>query len=821
MRYLKNILPIICLCISIAFFTGCGGKKITDEIVINELMASNRTGLLSENNKPSDWIELKNTSGDTLNLKGYGLRVVKSQSDSVGKNKKDKEPAEWRFPEVRIPAGECMVVFAEKQKDTDSIKSLTANLKLPKEGGTVQFVNPRGKVLTEVSYGVLNTDQSLSRQPDSTYVATYLQSPGFENTPQGYESAQALMDKQRKGPLLIWEVMAHEKGSNENWVELKNVSDKEVNLSDYSLAKKTGKDQGWKLPSKTLKPGELITFRLAGRKANPYNSQHAKIKLGDGETIVLLKNGKFKDGVNAVLTFPGVSIGRAEGKPGFFYYSTPTRNEENGKEAKRFIAPEPELNLKPGVYPKDKKLSLRLKDGSRKVHYTLDGSAPTSSSQVIKDSIVISKGTTVRMYAEGDSTSLRSKGVTATYLPGVEHDLAVVNITVNNGDLYDYNRGIYAKGPGYSPEWPHKGANFWQKWTRNAQVEFLDGKEGFSTGCGLMIFGGFSRYEDKKSFRLKFRPEYGDAEVDYDFFDNGEPMELEDLVLRAGAQDYNRCMIRDEFFTGLLKPESPAILTQLYRPVALYINAEYFGLYYLREKIDRHFVSRKLNVPSDSITIVMSRYIEEGDGNSYHHLMNYVKSHDLSKKENYDYVRNLVDLEGLIDFKLGEIYSGNSDVGNVRYVRSTAPESDKKWHFVYYDLDASWIGYKPSVEYYLSTGGGAADSGVAIHNILINRLLQNKEFRELFLQRLSHHLTKTFSKENATAYFDMLVEKIRPEMKRNCERWPQLSYEQWEKNIGDFRSKFEKKPQVILDEIRQYLSVTDAENKKYFGHLGY
>ena len=43
----------------------------------------------------------------------------------------------------------------------------------------------------------------------------------------------------------------------------------------------------------------------------------------------------------------------------------------------------------------------------------------------------------------------------------------------------------------------------------------------------------------------------------------------------------------------------------------------------------------------------------------------------------------------------------------------------------------------------------------------------------------------------------------------------------WEKNIADFRKKFATKPKAMLDDLRKYLSITEAENKKDFGDLGF
>lgn len=842
-----NLLVIAgALTLVITAMVSCSGRervRETYDIVINEIMASNRSGLLNAKGKTWDWIELKNNSADSINLKGFQLAVVKHKRDSVSNDTRE-EVTKWEFPDVTIQGNECLVVFADKKKKKDGksdisegpdelkktekkeqsakgkkkVKDLRADFNLPKEGATLQFLSPNGDVISEVSYGRLHPDQAYARRDSTTFEPTYFPSPGFDNTKEGYEKAVETMDSQRTDPLKIWEVMSRASESGGNWIELKNTGNTEINLSAYSLSKKLGKNEDYHtLPEETLQPGQIITLQLSGT----VGQRQVPFKLGKAETIFLSKDGKFVDGVCAKATPIGTSIGRANDSKGFFYYSTPTRGKENG-EGKRYIAAMPAFNRKPGVYAREKKLCLKLKDRHAKVHYTTDGSTPTLSSPLLKDSLVIEKSTTVRTLAEGDTTSLKSPVSTNTFLIGNDHQMAVMNITVKNGDLYNHNNGIYANGPGYDPEWPHMGANYWKKWVKPAHVEFFDGKEGFSTDCGLKIFGGFSRAEPKKSFCLKFKGRYGNSRIDYDFFGNGESMELKDLVLRSGSQDYNRCMLRDEFFTSLMQSGSPTLLTQLYRPVALYINAEYFGLYYIREKIDKHFVSRKLDIPTDSINIIMSiGYNEEGPKVNYNHIMQYVGSHDMAVKENYEYMKNNVDLQGLIDYKIGVIYSGNTDVGNIRYARSTHPRSDKKWHFIFYDQDVAWVGLKPTAEYYLAVGPGASPNNGNHHNKMINRLLANPEFRAMFLQRLSHHLTNTISEKNATAAFDRLVARIKPEMKRNCQRWPQLSYKTWEKNIDDFRAKFKDKPKVVLDGVRAYLKVTPEEEKKYFAHLGY
>jgi len=81
---------------------------------------------------------------------------------------------------------------------------------------------------------------------------------------------------------------------------------------------------------------------------------------------------------------------------------------------------------------------------------------------------------------------------------------------------------------------------------------------------------------------------------------------------------------------------------------------------------------------------------------------------------------------------------------------------------------------------------------------------------------------KTFSAKNATTVFDNLINTIKPEMVRNCERWSNLmSYSKWESNVEEFREKFQDRDKDMLNDLREVLKITDEENAKYFADLGF
>ena len=90
----KISLIIIC---SLILFAISGYSQ---QIVINEVMASNSTVLTDEDGDYPDWIELYNSGVEDININNWGI------SDS--KN----NPFKWGFPDVTLTPGQFLVIFA-------------------------------------------------------------------------------------------------------------------------------------------------------------------------------------------------------------------------------------------------------------------------------------------------------------------------------------------------------------------------------------------------------------------------------------------------------------------------------------------------------------------------------------------------------------------------------------------------------------------------------------------------------------------------------------------------------------------------------------
>ena len=111
-----------CLFFGLAFGCGCSQKQSEESnaIVINEFLASNQSGLEDEDGTKGDWIELKNTSDESVSLGGWSLT-----DDATIPNK-------WNFPDVVIGPQAYVVVFASG-KDRKAT-TLHANFKLSSSG---------------------------------------------------------------------------------------------------------------------------------------------------------------------------------------------------------------------------------------------------------------------------------------------------------------------------------------------------------------------------------------------------------------------------------------------------------------------------------------------------------------------------------------------------------------------------------------------------------------------------------------------------------------------------------------------------------------
>jgi hypothetical protein len=96
--------------------------QASGDIVINEFVASNTSGLQDEDGDTSDWIELYNGGVSPVNLGGWAL------SDDAG------EPDKWIVPNRTLDPGDYLVLFASGKNRTSASGELHTSFRLSAAG---------------------------------------------------------------------------------------------------------------------------------------------------------------------------------------------------------------------------------------------------------------------------------------------------------------------------------------------------------------------------------------------------------------------------------------------------------------------------------------------------------------------------------------------------------------------------------------------------------------------------------------------------------------------------------------------------------------
>lgn len=229
---------------------------VTDgAIIINEVMADAKSGLTDEDGEFSDWIELYNTTNQTISLENYAL------------SNKENKPLKWRFPEgaTIAPGGYYVVFCSGKDKVEESTGVPHTNFRISAEHDTVVLSDSHGRLVDRVTIDNLAEDCSYGRDSDGNFKVYQLATPGLPNTEAGAAQMDYNMRQMNKTGVYITEVMAsndsvqvYDDVSPCDWVELYNSSNVTVDLSNYGLSDNVGRARKWQFPAgTTIGPGNI------------------------------------------------------------------------------------------------------------------------------------------------------------------------------------------------------------------------------------------------------------------------------------------------------------------------------------------------------------------------------------------------------------------------------------------------------------------------------------------------------------------------------------------------------------------------------------
>ncbi len=784
---------------SIAQLIG-GGKKLA----ITEYMNNNSLGVKDNYGQYSDFVEITNLGEDCI-ISGLYL------SDDAS------EPEKWLIPgNISLASGQSTVIWLSgRDQYKDGV--LHASFSLSSKDKHIIISDSLGELCrAELEYLPANISKGTAKDQSAKWVYFDKPTPGAAN-PDGFETLEHACGITAKG---IWvnEVssVATKEGSYD-WIELYNGSDEDISLEGYSITDNLD-EVGYVFGDVTVKSGQYkLLYASGGTPEKPdSNSVYLPFKINNGGTdiYIIAPDGRAVDAFSSGMLDEGLTSGRSGISSERVFFDKPTPGAENGKGYKGYAAM-PEVT-KGGYALMGDTITASGLNGQT-LRYTLDGSTPTAASPMM-ESITITKTTVLKVRAFQDGL-LPSPTVTATYVVG-KHDVPFISLTSDPDGLFGHNNGILANGPGYTSTFPHFGANFWQEWERRATFEFYtpQGEKTISLDAGVNVFGQYSRGYAQKSLAVHFRDSYGTSQVTYPFFTNNEHTNVKHLVLRAGGQDQNHTRIRDAFCAQVLKGHTDVALMD-WAPVALYINGEYWGYYDLREKVNEDFLAEYYGLDPKNVTIIKgdSRALE-GDNTQIKALYEYVRKHDLTVKEHYDYVCSQMDTDNFIDYLIAEIFFANGDTGNKKCFKENTEGS--KWRWVVFDMDMTmrneslWGDRYNTIEMLFNPDGHGSNNGFT--TCLQRGLIKNSDFRKRFITRYAQWLNTIFMPENLNAVFDSMVAQIDTEMAVDATRWNRPTYEDWLMRQDELRNVLNKRRDVAKKQLIEFCNITQAEQAELF-----
>jgi len=564
-------------------------------------------------------------------------------------------------------------------------------------------------------------------------------------------------------------------GDYSDWLEIYNAGTLPVNLAGYYLSDDVSNLNKWQFSEVEIDPGNFLIIFASGKDTSNA-SIHTNFKIAsEGEWLILSDSQ-----MNIIdSTFSGfmvidISKGRQpDGSANWFFFTDPTPGSINnsiGAEATMRLDG-PQFFTQGGFYDSQFHLIINTRNVNTSIFYTTDGSMPDTNATEYTDPVAINN-TTVIKAVEIHESGLSGNVITHTYFINENKSLPVISLSLFPEDFEEIYRNHDLEKP--------------------VHIEMFDnsGELAFSYDAGAEVFGSGSTGFDQKSLSIFFRKEYGRGTLNYKLFQDLPYVNYESFILRNSGNDWWSTMFRDAMITNGLM-EGTAVDYQKYRPVVVYINGEFWGIHNMREKVNEHYIKDHHFVSQDNLD--MLEYKEEitpqiihGDLNHYNDMIDFLKRNTLSKTENYEHIKSVIDIDNFIDYQVVEIYCANIDwpANNNKFWRSK--DSDGKWRWILYDLDTGfglwdeWWAYGTAgwkldhIAHALSEsnqGYEEAWPNPQWSTFIFRMLLENREFKNDFINRMADYLNSRFSPAHVLQKIQEFENRIKPVIGDHLERW--------------------------------------------------
>jgi hypothetical protein len=584
---------------------------------------------------------------------------------------------------------------------------------------------------------------------------------------------------------------------------LYNPSSGPVDISNYCLSDKLSQPTKWHFPSGTfINANSYLRVWASGRDEASGANYHTNFKLT--QTKFPTEEIVFADPAGNVLDHIAVqpvkenhSVGRNPNAGGTWkIFTTPSPGAGNvSASAIQRYAARPVFNVHAGFYNAPQLVSISTTETNAVIHYTLDGSEPTSASSVYSTPILLDSTKILKAITVSNNSSIGSSMQSfATYFINDSPTLPVVSISgAQVATLANGNNSLKPEG----------------------SIEYFNINHTLKT-AGIGTFnshGQDSWANDQRSLDFIMRDELGyNYALQEQLFSQTPRSEFQRIILRAAGDDnypashhadnLGSAHVRDAYFQNLVKKGGLDLDVRIATKAIVYINGIYWGVYDIREIPDDHdFTNYYYGQSKYKIQYIEtwgSTWAQYGGNaalDAWDSLYTYIMNNNMALAANMDYVTSQLDVNSLVDYVIANSMSVCSDWLNFNtgwWRGLDSAGTHKKWGFILWDNDAIY-GFYVNYTNIPEKGANAAPCNVEGltsdpngHIEILNKLRQNTEFNKYYINRYIDLANTVFSCDNLLPDLDSIVSVIDPEMNRHAQRWFG-TYNEWRGNVQILR----------------------------------
>lgn len=605
-------------------------------------------------------------------------------------------------------------------------------------------------------------------------------------------------------------VIADDFGEYDDWIEIYNSGDVEVDLNGLYISDDISDPFKWQLQEAfdeelLVAPNSYIV--LWADNQSDQGGKHLGFSLSMNGEDVLLSSSSFEviDEHSYTQVLPDLSLGWDDNLETWRLYSTPTPESENTGTNYAGLTPQVAYSEAGGLKSDAIDLALTCPLANAEIRYATDGSAPDENSNLYSDPMSINSSMVFRAIAYVDDyyPSIIS---TSSYIYDEGLDLDIISIIADDDELWDPVSGIYDN--------PFSGDEIRVSCSYYSNT----GNENFSQDLGMKIHAPDSR--SQKSLRFYARNEYGSNTIDYQIFEQKPYSDIKRFILRNSGNDgieIGHTALRDPLISQLFHTTNTEEHGYAaYHPVNVFLNGEYWGIYNIRERQDDYWLYQQYGYLAEDIDYLErtaeqsdTRFEWAGNWDDYDLMEQSAINLDLSDETNYQVIADWINVENYVDYQFVEIFICNQDwlSNNMKFWKPT--DNSRKWEWIIWDTDWGFGTYYPSyphgfpdwdgLGFSLSNWGGWTND---VETELLQNLVESDIFLEYFSTRGADILNSYLKPTRIIPQLDDFSSRIAPDIDRQVDKWGG-SESEWSDDVDYMEEFISERPDFVREHFAE------------------